>query len=273
MFKCVVSSEWLHNNLSDPNLIILDASQKSVTANLVSDKDGLVIKGARFFDIKNDFSEKESQFPNTLCGPEQFQNGCRKLGINSTSKIVVNDNLGIYSSPRVWWMFKAMGHENIYVLDGGLPDWISKGYETEGQKTHRLELGDFKANFKKEMVKDLDFVKTNLVKQNALVIDARSADRFNGLVAEPRKELRRGSIPHSINIPFEDLLEQGKFKSKEELKQLLEPIKATNKPLVFSCGSGITACVVLLASELVEAIDNNKSVYDGSWTEWAQLVD
>jgi len=263
MIEPIVSSQWLNANLGSSDLIILDASQKSNFGNIQ-------IKGARVFDLKNVFSEKNSEFPNMLPSSKQFEIGCRKLGINKSSKIIVYDNLGVYSSPRVWWMFKIMGHKNVSVLNGGLPDWKSQGYETEENKKCEFELENFKAQFQTEMVKDFDFLLLNSKKQNALVIDARSTGRFNGMVPEPRKGLRSGHIPNSLNIPYDKVLENVRYKSKIELTELFSDIKTDGRPLVFSCGSGITACIVLLASELV--IGNKKSVYDGSWTEWAQLV-
>jgi len=176
----------------------------------------------------------------------------------------------VYSSPRVWWMFKIMGFDNISVLDGGLPNWVLQKYPVENFNETIFNQGDFEVNFRPEKVRSFDFVKKNLTSQNALVIDARSADRFNGITLEPRKGLRGGNIPNSINIPFQNVLEEGKFKSKEELLTLFNSYDIKNMPLIFSCGSGLTACIVLLASELV--LENKKSIYDGSWTEWGQLV-
>ncbi|MBL4862364.1 MAG: sulfurtransferase [Crocinitomicaceae bacterium] len=269
MTEPLTSSLWLKNNLGHSELIILDASQKSNQADLKSDFENTQIKGARFFDLKNDFSDQHSEFPNTLPDIKQFEFGCRKLGINTSSKIVVYDNLGIYSSPRAWWMFKIMGHENVSVLNGGLPDWKSQGYETVERENHAFKRGDFEAKFQPEMVKDYMFIVSNLNTQIALVIDARSTDRFNGIAPEPRKGLKSGHIPNSLNIPYHIVLEQGSYKSKTELTELFNDLKTGDRPLVFSCGSGVTACIVLLACELI--LKNEKSVYDGSWTEWAQL--
>ena len=122
MSKTLVSTHWLHENLNNPDLIILDASQSTNQAGKKSEFENLQIKDARHFDLKNTFSDPKSEFPNTLPSQENFEKEARKLGINASSKIVVYDNLGIYTSPRVWWMFKAMGHEAVTVLDGGLPD-------------------------------------------------------------------------------------------------------------------------------------------------------
>ena len=265
MKSAIVSSKWLSDNFDNPDLVVLDASQ----SNDKSKSNRVQITGARPFDIKDTFSDKSSSFPNTFPSKKQFEESCQELGISSSSKIIVFDSLGVYSSPRVWWMFKAMGHIDIAVLDGGLPEWFAKGFETEPILERKYSPGNFKATFQSEMIRSIDFVKENLDTNESLIIDARSADRFNSLVPEPRADLRSGNIPNSINIPFQNTLENGKFKSVEKLTRLFKENKSENKSLVFSCGSGITACIVLLAAELV--FEGNKAIYDGSWTEWAQL--
>lgn len=270
MIDPVVSPKWLHDNLKNPDLIILDASQTKKVSNLSPEEEPVQIKGARFFDFENTFSDKESELPNMLPEPEVFEEECRKLGLKNSNTIVVYDKEGIYSSPRVWWMFRAMGHENIAVLDGGLPAWMEEGFEVETIQDPTYPRGNFKADFKPEMVKDVEFISNNLKDSTATVIDARSAKRFYGLSPEPRQGLRVGHIPGSVNIPYESVLENGNFRSKSALKEIFKQF-GEEKPLVFSCGSGITACIVLLAGELVQ--QNPKAVYDGSWTEWAQRED
>ncbi len=268
MTKPIVSSQWLFDNLNNPDIVILDASQNAITSNKTVDNN-TQIPGARFFDLKNNFSDKGSDLPNMLPNAAQFELECQKLGVNSSSSIVVYDNLGIYSSPRVWWMFRTMGHQNVFVLNGGLPDWEGKGFPTEKKQTQQHELGDFKAEFHSENVKGFNFIKSNLNNKNKLVIDARSSDRFNGTAPEPRADLRSGNIPNSANIPFGDVIQNGKFKSEEELKAIFSAINPENKELIYSCGSGLTACIILLAGELV--LSNKTAVYDGSWTEWGQI--
>lgn len=266
MNKQPVSPDWLKAHLNDQNLIILDASQPSNFSESFS------IPGARVFDLKNDFSDTCSEYPNTFPKVEQFEQECGKLGINKNSKIVVYDNRGIYFSPRVWWMFKVMGHQNIAVLDGGLPAWENQGFKTKVRDNTTYTTGNFSAILDANVVKDFEFIKTNIEKQDSLIVDARSSGRFNGTAPEPRKGLRSGSIPNSINIPYETLLENGKFKNEQELLEIFNSSQITNEPLVFSCGSGVTACIVLLAAELIK-IENKKSVYDGSWTEWVLRTD
>jgi thiosulfate/3-mercaptopyruvate sulfurtransferase len=262
MQQSIVSAEWLNANLDNPDLIILDATQEK-------NRQDIQIKNARYFDIKTVFSDTNSAYPNMLASATQFEKNCRILGINKSSHIVVYDKVGFYTSPRVWWMFKTMGHENVSVLNGGFPVWKKHNFATEKVRARVYKTGDFDADFNAKNVKDFNFVKSNISDSEALVIDARSAGRFNGTEPEPRKGLRGGNIPNSVSIPFKSLLdEEGKYKSKEDLQKVFETVISDDKPLIFSCGSGITACVVLLASEGI--LENEKSVYDGSWTEWAQ---
>lgn len=264
MIEPVVSALWLYNNLQDSDLIVLDASPKTADPNF----DYTGIAGFRHFDLKNEFSDTSSELPNTLPSPEQFQNSCKNLGISNSSKIVIYDNVGIYLSPRVWWMFKIMGHQNVAVLNGGLPEWRRLGYKTVHFEDNIIIPGDFEAKFKSEMVKDYSFVSSNVALQESVVIDARSAGRFEGKTPEPREGLPSGHIPRSLNLPYTQVLEGGKFKSHENLSEIFNNLITDEKPLIFSCGSGVTACIILLASEFV--LKNDKSVYDGSWTEWAQ---
>ncbi len=267
----LVSVDWLKAHWNDSDLMVLDASAPNIKSGKSPELDALKITGAQLFDLKNNFSNQESNLPNTFPSTEQFQEECQKLGVNQNTKIVVYDNLGIYWSPRVWFMFKAMGHKNIAVLDGGLPEWMKKGFYVENRMAVKSNTkGNFKASYNSEMVVDFTTVLENSKEEKALLIDARSKGRFEGTEPEPRKDLRSGNIPNSINIPFTRVLENGKFKSESELSDVFKDLEKETKPLIFSCGSGITACIVLLASTLV--FDTKQSVYDGSWTEWAQKV-
>lgn len=266
MIEPLVSSKWLSENLDDPDLIVLDASTSANKAGVDSAFRNQKIPGARPFNIKENFSKKDSPFPNTFPSLSQFEEECRKLGIDNSSKIVVYDDLGIYTSPRVWWMFKTMGHTQVYVLNGGLPDWVENNYETVEKYGSIVQKGDFKAHFHSSSVKDIDFVRSNLVTNSHCLIDVRSEERFMAKVPEPRAGLRSGNIPNSINIPYTEVLDNGKYKSKEELVGIFKKAQLDDRPITFSCGSGITACIVLLAAEMV--LTNGVSVYDGSWTEY-----
>ena len=267
--KPLITTKELSKILNNTDLVILDASMANNKLGKEVSNTNQQINGARFFDIKSKFSNTSSPFPNTIPSSEQFQEEVQNLGINFNSRIVVYDNLGIYTSPRVWWLLKTFGHSNISVLDGGLPAWIAEGYSTKEKTTSNYKKGNFKSNLNSNNVRYFTAVKSNLKTQQELVVDARSSGRFNGTAPEPRKDLRGGCIPNSVNIPYTEVLENGKFKSKEELTVIFENKIKSNLPLVFSCGSGITACIILLASKIIGI--NETAVYDGSWTEWAQL--
>jgi thiosulfate/3-mercaptopyruvate sulfurtransferase len=267
MKKLIVSVKWLHEHIGDPDLIVLDASQQINQAKVEPQFQNIQIKGARYFDIKNDFSDTESPLPNSLPSPEVFAKAARKLGINNESKIVVYDSLGIYSSPRAWWLFTIMGHSTIWVLDGGLPEWAKQGYAVEKSANRFYALGNFLSKFNIELFKTKEQILENIATKEAVLIDARSEDRFLGETEEPRAGLRSGHIPGSINIPYTSLLHDGKFLPKEELAEILPQ---NDKPLLFSCGSGVTACIDLIAYELI-GNNSSKAIYDGSWTEWGQI--
>ena len=160
-----------------------------------------------------------------------------------------------------------MGHQNVTVLDGGLPEWISQKYPVEAiPENPNYSIGDFKAEFMPELVKNKEQILENVHTKDAVLIDARAESRFQGIDNEPRPGLRSGHIPGSINVPYTQLLQNGKFLPKEELVKVM---KTDSRPLIFTCGSGVTACIDLIAYELIG--ENPKSVYDGSWTEWGQL--
>ncbi|POY40912.1 sulfurtransferase [Flavobacterium alvei] len=264
MTNPIVSVSWLQEHLNDSNLIVLEARLEQNHANLENQNSGLQIKGSRLFDIKNNFSDTRNPLPNTFPSTQQFTEECQKLGINKNSIIVVYDTLGIYSSPRAWWMFKTMGHSDVYVLDGGFPEWIREGLPTDNQiQTSSYPKGDFEAQLNPNAIKDKEQILENSETKEAVLIDARSSDRFHATLEEPRAGMRSGHIPGSMNVPFTELQRDGKYKSEAELKEILN---LNDQPLIFTCGSGITACIVLLACELIS--DNPKAVYDGSWTEW-----
>ncbi len=267
--KPLVTVDWLSENLSLPNLVILDVSLESNVANIEVEFPNLQIKGARYFDLKGKFSDVENKLPNTLPSAEAFAKECRKIGINNNNIIVVYDNMGIYASPRVWWMFKSMGHKNASVLDGGLPEWIKKGNPTEEIQNQTFQEGDFTTILHLEFQKNSSEIVKNINSKEAIVVDARSEKRFYGLIPETRENLKSGHIPGSVNLPFLEVLKDGKFLPKEKLKQVFKKQTLLNSSLIFTCGSGLTACILILASELIG--NNTNYLYDGSWTEWGQL--
>ncbi len=268
----LVDCHWLHQHLNDENLIVLDATLPKVTNKGKEEiQHDVEIPKARFFDIKNLFSEENAPFPNTLLTPEKFEQRARELGVNNDSCIVVYDIHGVYSSPRVWWMFKAMGLDNVAVLNGGLPKWISEGYKTEEKKDKSPTVGNFTAEYNSKLFVDAQYVLDSLNKQEKQILDARSLSRFQGQSPEPRKGVRSGHIPNSKSLPYASVLKGSELRSKEELKSLYQQVNQEDKPMVFSCGSGITACVLALGATI--AGYNQLTVYDGSWTEWGSIHD
>jgi thiosulfate/3-mercaptopyruvate sulfurtransferase len=263
----LVTVEWLHENLKNPDLIILNASQPENKNPLNEELFSIQIPGARWVDLKNQFSDVNASFPNTFPDVQTFESAAQSLGINNTSKIVVYDNLGAYTSPRIWWMLRAMGHNEVAVLDGGLPEWLEKNYEVEPYALKTYKKGNFKADLNFDEIKETKDILAQIDSKKELIVDARSEGRFKGIAPEPRQGLSSGHIPGSVNLPYTEVLHHGKFKPKEELRELFEKLNPENNPMIFSCGSGVTACILYLANEIASKVQ--KSVYDGSWTEWA----
>lgn len=263
----LVSVDWLFKNLDEENLVILNSTIQKVTNKSKEDKpENNQIKGAIFFDIKNEFSDKKSTYPNTVLNSKEFEKKAREIGINKNSIIICYDNLGVYSSPRVWWMFKLMGFNNIAVLNGGYPEWKSKNYPIEKTSKKISKNGNFKVNYKPEKLKYTKNILASIKENSNLIFDARSNERFYATVPEPRKEVKGGHIPKSISLPYSEILENGKLKSEEALKSIFKNLNPNNKELIFSCGTGITASILALGAEICGI--KNHSVYDGSWTEW-----
>ena len=261
----LVSVAWLYNNLEDENLIILDCTIPKVAEKRVVSERSTQIKSAIFFDIKNNFSDKKAALPNTVLGPKEFENKAQELGIHRDSIVVCYDDLGIYSSPRVWWMFQLMGFPNVAVLDGGLPEWKANNFPVEKPMIQKLKKGNFKVDYQPEKLKSTTDVLYSIDNKSILIVDARSSGRFYGTAPEPRDDLKSGHIPNSVNLPFVDVQQNGKMKSAEELLEIFGDFK-NKKEIVFTCGSGITAAILALGAAIVKV--KNVAVYDGSWTAW-----
>ncbi|ASV32052.1 sulfurtransferase [Maribacter cobaltidurans] len=266
----IINVEWLYSNLSLPQLVILDATIPKVGASEGAASEHQ-IPNAVFFDIKHSFSLPNAPFPNTVPTAEQFEKEARKIGINKDSLIVVYDEKGMYSSPRAWYMFKAFGHDNIAILDGGLPEWSKRGYPLEVKYKVEKSEGNFEARYRPNFFVTLEELQKTQGSEGKIILDARSSERFKGEVPEPRKGLRSGTIPSSKNLPFIDLSKEGLLKSKEELKEIFDSVSNKDDELILSCGSGITACVLALGAYVADR--ENISVYDGSWTEYGSLID
>ncbi|WP_456437311.1 sulfurtransferase [Psychroserpens sp.] len=262
----IVNCKWLYNNQHLENLILLDASVKT---DMSSSED--YIPNSRRIDIKEKFSDINAEFPNTIPSQEQFQNEARQLGINNDSILVVYDDKGIYWSPRVWWLFKTFGFKNIAVLDGGLPEWKRLGYETPASfSVFSWKLGNFTAKYDASKMCYFDAILNLSNNDNVKILDARSKERFECLVPEPRKGLRSGTISNSVNLPYTNLLSGNCLKSKQDLTTIFDTFTIEEKLLTFSCGSGVTACILALAAEILDY--KQITVYDGSWTEYGTLT-
>jgi thiosulfate/3-mercaptopyruvate sulfurtransferase len=266
----LVSAKWLYNNLEAENLVILDASMNKVTSNAIQSSSEVKIPQARFFDIKNNFSKINAPFPNTVPSKTQFTYEARALGINNNSAIVVYDDKGIYSSPRVWWLFKTFGYDNIAVLDGGLPEWKKSNYSLENKKDLNIEIGNIALSFRHKYFNFFNDIRNLSNEDQHIIVDARSVQRFEELVEEPREGLRCGIIPNSINLPYTEVLVDNCLRPEAELITIFNTLVDANTHLIFSCGSGITACILALAAYI--AGFKNLSVYDGSWTEYGSLI-
>jgi len=267
----LVSPQWLHNRMSDPSVVILDASiEFQIPGELEKDTRN-VIPGARRFDYDKEFCDPDNALPHMMPTAERFNSLAQALGLNNDSTIVVYDNTGTFASPRAWWMLKAMGHENVFILDGGLTSWKSNGYPVETSYHIGSTHGDFSGQLNPAAFIDADYVLNKIKSRDSVTVDARGKARFYAEVEEPRAGVRSGHIPNSVCIPFADLMDQHRLKSPEQLipyfKEFLD-----SKPyeLIFSCGSGVTACIVLLAAFLAGVPLSIMKVYDGSWTEWGQ---
>ena len=230
------------------------------------------IPSAIFFDI-DDIADHSTDLPHMLPSVEMFSSRMRKMGVGDGSRIIVYDNAGLFSAARVWWTFRAMGHDDVAVLDGGFPAWEAAGYRIEtGPPVARTER-HFTAQLRSDLVSDLAQVRRASERGSHTLLDARPAARFRGEAAEPRPGVRSGHIPGGRSTPSSDLVDaKGFLKSREELTALFDGTGADlRKPIMCSCGSGVTAAMIALALARLGRWD--ASVYDGSWAEWGSRSD
>lgn len=271
--KILVSTDWLADNLSDPNLHILDGSWHLPTENRdpLAEFHASHIAGAQFFDIDG-ISDKTSDLPHMIPPLAQFERQISDLGISNENQVVVYDSLGLFSAARVWWLFRAFGLENIAVLDGGLPKWIAEGHPVSGE-VNTPESGTVNGKLADHLVRSAYDVLQASTIASAQIIDARAPARFNGEVPEPRAGLRSGHIPNSVNVFFKSLLNpDGTLKTDGNLKAtFIAQGVDLNQPIITSCGSGVTASVLALALQKIG--HTNHALYDGSWSEWGALQD
>ncbi|MEK1904063.1 MAG: 3-mercaptopyruvate sulfurtransferase [Rhizobium sp.] len=268
----VVSADWLQAELGKPDLRVLDASfylpaqKRDANAEYAAGH----IPGAIRFD-QDKIADHSTNLPHTIPSPDYFAAEAGKLGISENDRIVVYDGIGMFASPRVWWLFRVMGAKNVFVLDGGLDGWKAEGRPLETEVPHYAP-ASFKTNYDASRVVHLEQMR-DIVASGALQIaDARSAGRFAAVEPEPRAGMRSGHMPGARSLPSGVFANQGRFKSLPELKQTIEDAGIDlSKPVVTSCGSGITAAIITLALESLGHTDNK--LYDGSWSEWGSRED
>jgi thiosulfate/3-mercaptopyruvate sulfurtransferase len=265
----IVSTNWVHKNLKNKKLIIFDCSWHLPKDKRNSYKEfrTIHIKNSLFFNIDK-ISDKKSKFPHMIPPSKYFQNIMRSYGVNKNSKIVVYDTIGIFSSARVWWLFKYYDHKNVFVMNGGLKKWLNEKKPTTKKVSKIKKKGDFVAKENKFLKTDYKNILKNLYNNKFLILDARNNLRFNGKIKEPRSGIRSGHIPNSKNLFWGNLInENGTIKTKTNLLKILKPFNLTNKnKIITSCGSGVTACILSLA--ILHSKSIFTQVYDGSWSEW-----
>lgn len=267
----LVTAAWLADHLNAPDVRVVDASYYLPHEGLSGRTEFELqhIPGAVFFDI-DEIADSDSDLPHMLPAPEKFSSKVRKLGLGDGVRIVAYDQRGLFSAARVWWTFRYFGHGDVAVLDGGLPKWLAEGRPVE-DGPGRAEERHFTARMNSFMLRDKEQILGNLTTRREQVLDARSRGRFAGSDAEPRPGLRSGHIPSSLNLPYTELLdrESQTLHGVEELRSRFETAGVDMKrPVVTTCGSGITAAILALGLHMVGHKD--VALYDGSWSDWGR---
>lgn len=267
--KPLVSADWLVSHLTAPDVRVLDCTWFMPDAPRTGRQayDSNHIPGARFFDI-DDVADSDTALPHMLPPPEKFSSRVRKMGLGDGHRVICYDQNGFVASARVWWMFRVMGHADVAVLDGGFEAWRKAGGAIEDLPPLYQADRHFTVRPRRDLVRDLDQMRQAVDGAGAQIVDARSAARFRGEAAEPRPGLRSGHIPGSLNLPYGQLIAaDGCMKSDADLRAEFEKAGVDlSKPIINTCGSGVTAAVLALAQSV--AGHDGAAVYDGSWTEW-----
>ena len=269
----LVSTDWLAEHLGDPGLVVLDGSwhMPADGRDAKAEYGAAHIPGAVFFDI-DAISDHASPLPHMLPPPQDFATAVRRLGVDAGSTLVVYDTVGVFSAPRVWWSFRAMGHAKVFVLDGGLKKWVDEGHPVEAG-WREPEHGEFKAHPAADLLADTEAVRAALASGAAQVVDARSAVRFRGEAPEPRPGLRAGHMPGARNVPWSQIVAaDGTLAAPAQLMAAFEAAGVDPaEAIITTCGSGISASILALA--LARLGREDIAVYDGSWTEWGSRGD
>jgi thiosulfate/3-mercaptopyruvate sulfurtransferase len=269
--KPVVSPDWLMSHLNAPDVRALDCTYfmpgSPQTGRQVYDAHH--IPGARYFDI-DEIADTDSSLPHMLPSPEKFSSRMRRLGLGDGHRVICYDQNGFLASARAWWMFRAMGHGDVAVLDGGFNAWRAAGGAIEDLPPHFHADRHFTVRARRDLVRDIDQVKAALGAKTVQVVDARSAPRFRGEIDEPRPGLRKGHMPGAINVHYAELIAaDGRLKSEGDLRAIFDKAGLDlTKSIINSCGSGVTAAILALAQSAVGHDD--AAIYDASWSEWGK---
>ncbi|MCR9060596.1 MAG: 3-mercaptopyruvate sulfurtransferase [Rhodobacteraceae bacterium] len=268
----LVSTQWLADHLESPDLAVINAWMPPVThPDAPPVYPNAHVPGAVFFDV-NEICDKTSDLPHMLPQPHVFSSAMRKLGIGDGQTIVVYDDFGFYSAPRVWWTLRTMGAERVFVLDGGFPKWRAENRPVTDDVPRKPQ-SHFTSRLNHGAVADLAEIRNSIRASSRQILDARSVDRFSGVAPEPRAGLRSGHMPSALNLPFTRLInESGTFRTKDELKQIYQEAGVDlEKPVTTTCGSGVTAAILTLGLTVLGSRD--LALYDGSWTDWGGRED
>ncbi len=265
----LVSPAWLAERLDAPDIRVVDATW--FLPNDPRDAKALYaerrIPGAVFFDI-DEIADTSSELPHMLPPPEKFSSRMRKLGVGDGARVIVYDSQGIFSSARVWWTFRVMGHEDVAVLDGGFPAWEAGGYPVETGNPRPHGARHFTARMRSDLVREFADMERAVAAGGGAILDARPGPRFRGEAPEPRPGLKSGHMPGAHSVPSSDLVaENGTLRSVDELRAIFAKAGADlARPAICTCGSGVTAAVIALALARLGRWD--ASIYDGAWAEW-----
>jgi thiosulfate/3-mercaptopyruvate sulfurtransferase len=271
-FGLLVSTGWLAAHLADPDLVVIDASWHMPATKRDGRREFLAghIPGAVFFDL-DAVSDHTSPLPHMLPSPQDFASAMGVLGVSNDMRVVVYDGAGLFSAPRLWWMLRIFGHEHVAILDGGLPKWTAESHPLDAGEAHPTARS-FVPHFNAAAVADVAQVRQALDSGSDQVLDARSADRFFARAPEPRAGLANGHMPGALNLPMTDLIAGGRLKEPQALEAALAGIGVRgDKPVITSCGSGVSAAVITLALARLQWPLGR--LYDGSWTEWGGRPD
>ncbi|MEA2742857.1 MAG: thiosulfate/3-mercaptopyruvate sulfurtransferase [Acetobacteraceae bacterium] len=270
----LVTTEWLAGELGKPDLVVFDATKYLPN----EPKDGKAeflrahIPGARYFDI-DQIADPDTELPHMVPTPGRFAKLMSQLGVGNTSRIVFYDQKGLASAARGWWLMGLFGHDDAAVLDGGLPKWLSESRPIGDGEPAAPTAADFRPDYRAGQLRGVGDLLRNVLTRNEQVLDARAAGRFTGAVPEPRAGMRSGHIPGSISLPYTELLHaDGTFRPAGEVRGRFEAAGVDgSRPVVTSCGSGVTACILTLGLRVAGFPEG--AVYDGSWTEWGGRSD